>query len=1003
MIELWLWYANPKPEMAALAVKEVKMKRYFIVLLFACLCLVLSALSIENIRTAQNIRYAGIGATSSLGEHWVVWDDYTAERYQLMVQKFNQQGNPVFAEPLTIPTGQIEVKLLDCVVTSDNGIVVLYMQETGQYDAVFTAQKLNSSGTPLWDEDGIILAGVQFIKYPSFGICENNLGGAFFLLEGEYHTDTTDYIVRNLNGDGQNIWTAPAEIPIDSYANFRQILQTDSGEFILNFLSYQNPPYIIKVDNYGNTIGNDPMFDSSAVIPDNPYLVKSTEGKILMYSSNAASANNLQLQMMDAEANLLYNNLVQIPMGGDSWEGLKIKSDNEGGFYLSYLSADLSSSYDMKKICAQRLDEDLEPMWGMANPVVFAIESYLYQNDMLLDADDNIWVTVVSTDLYYRDEQVKLIALNPSGEELFPPISISHAQGIKTKPRLFDLGGSALLCWGDYYDGMVLLQRQVISDSGDQLLPQNGVPIFSHLNGSGEVYGFYSLGERSICIFHDNRSINPQIYYQIVDHNLNQYLPQNGQALNPDEDDYQKPIAAAVSPQNTLYLLYYKETDSDSLRLHLQEINADGSVVYPNGGLLLYDGERTYLGSIGFEDNAAYVYWEQRVSELRYTTALKAQKIENGSLQWESNGKTIYSDLTRNIIDVQAQGRFFALITRNNDAAFSELRAYRLQENGDLDADWDPSGYLICDTQGYTNLPALTGRIGDDFFCFGAQNGAEFSKIVGQRLDLSGNRLWGDDGQFLVTIDQDCSIFFRSSSFNEYISILYDAYPDGIFLQKLDIDANLQFEGQGITLPGNSIYNIEQPCFEYDNGCYSYFWTEWDNMNHVSNLMHVIISPCGILQNTQTLESGRLIGFKTVNCSNHAMPLWSHTNNDIFSYEEMPLNTISVTALPEPIGNIDPTQEDSPGLILNQNYPNPFKSSTRISLKLANAAPITLQIYNIKGQKVQQYKLPYKAAGDYSVEWDGRDSQGRLCAAGLYLYKVRAGKYSARRKMILLK
>ena len=44
-----------------------------------------------------------------------------------------------------------------------------------------------------------------------------------------------------------------------------------------------------------------------------------------------------------------------------------------------------------------------------------------------------------------------------------------------------------------------------------------------------------------------------------------------------------------------------------------------------------------------------------------------------------------------------------------------------------------------------------------------------------------------------------------------------------------------------------------------------------------------------------------------------------------------------------------------------------------------------------------------KAAGPHSVTWDGKDSGGRGAAAGLYLYRLKAGETVMNRKMTLLK
>ncbi|MCK4655323.1 MAG: T9SS type A sorting domain-containing protein, partial [Candidatus Cloacimonetes bacterium] len=64
---------------------------------------------------------------------------------------------------------------------------------------------------------------------------------------------------------------------------------------------------------------------------------------------------------------------------------------------------------------------------------------------------------------------------------------------------------------------------------------------------------------------------------------------------------------------------------------------------------------------------------------------------------------------------------------------------------------------------------------------------------------------------------------------------------------------------------------------------------------------------------------------------------------------------------------------------------------------------VTLEIYNLKGQKVKTLVNETIPAGEHSVVWNGKDDSGKTVASGIYLCKMRNGKYSAMIKMILMK
>ncbi len=58
------------------------------------------------------------------------------------------------------------------------------------------------------------------------------------------------------------------------------------------------------------------------------------------------------------------------------------------------------------------------------------------------------------------------------------------------------------------------------------------------------------------------------------------------------------------------------------------------------------------------------------------------------------------------------------------------------------------------------------------------------------------------------------------------------------------------------------------------------------------------------------------------------------------------------------------------------NYPNPFQSSTTISVTLAQAANVSIDVYNIFGQKVEQVTQQKLNAGTHNIEWNNTLSAG---------------------------
>jgi len=88
---------------------------------------------------------------------------------------------------------------------------------------------------------------------------------------------------------------------------------------------------------------------------------------------------------------------------------------------------------------------------------------------------------------------------------------------------------------------------------------------------------------------------------------------------------------------------------------------------------------------------------------------------------------------------------------------------------------------------------------------------------------------------------------------------------------------------------------------------------------------------------------------------------------------------------------------------LEQNFPNPFNSSTTVRFALPAGGPTRLEIYNILGQTVKALLNEELSAGYHAVEWNGTDNHGGEVATGVYFYRIVSGNFTAYKKMLLLK
>ncbi|MBD3223383.1 MAG: T9SS type A sorting domain-containing protein [Caldithrix sp.] len=123
------------------------------------------------------------------------------------------------------------------------------------------------------------------------------------------------------------------------------------------------------------------------------------------------------------------------------------------------------------------------------------------------------------------------------------------------------------------------------------------------------------------------------------------------------------------------------------------------------------------------------------------------------------------------------------------------------------------------------------------------------------------------------------------------------------------------------------------------------------------------------------------------------------TENNTVSYASATVNGVYVLSGPSAATNLDNEQSEVPGsFTLQQNYPNPFNPKTTISFTLNEDSKVTLSIYNVLGQEIEQAIDTRVSAGRHSVEIDGNN-----WPSGIYFYELKTEQGSAVRKMTLMK
>jgi hypothetical protein len=298
----------------------------------------------------------------------------------------------------------------------------------------------------------------------------------------------------------------------------------------------------------------------------------------------------------------------------------------------------------------------------------------------------------------------------------------------------------------------------------------------------------------------------------------------------------------------------------------------------------------------------------------------------------------------------------------------------------------------------------------------------DVKRLSGNRLQMTLSMFHGFGGAFFsiggeLTTDANPETVLYS-----YFKDAEDIYGDTGAPHYEPVDLNAGMDRRRVVFENVVLNPGEQ---YHTRGWYRNHLLDWA-ISETDGYVDVPYSPsCDFIAVNPTAETGDAAIFTDLSAADITSWAWDFQNDGIvdsterdpvYYYSQPGTYTVSLTILTEqglmtetkvdyihfnPVAVSDPL--DTPLLRDLTHYPNPFSNASTVVFQLRDASPVSVDVFNARGQLVRTLFAGDKPSGEHHFSWDGRDDSGQRLPRGVYLYRISAGTVSIGGKTLLLK
>jgi hypothetical protein len=948
------------------------------------------------------------------------WSDTRFGDRDAFAQRVDPDGNMLWGEAAVMVNGEID-RQEDIVVINGAGDETIYawVDFRHEIDGDIYAQKLDGDGNIMWAPEGVPLCLVEDVQI-SLNIVSDDNGGAYIIWLDSRNQGGTDIYGTHILSDGSiaDGWDeggSPIVSAIGSQSQHTFWADGEGGAVCVWLDERDNSNknlYMQRIapdgthlwEEQGSILCGAPgIQESGKMSPDG------AGGFIISWRDRREDfSGDIYANRIDLDGNVLWENDLVVYAGPAEQLNPRITEADDGGALVAW--EDYRGDFTYSDIYVQKINLDGTLAWSPDGVIVSDAELHQLNPRIVGDDDGGAWIIWddgrngdhPNEDIYYQHINYQGIAmLEPNGRIACDAFGLQEAPLIKK-----DDTGQIYLTWGDNRTGSTGIYHQLIDDSGNLLLEDNGEMIYYGLSGDATQYNLLNTSDNRFLFWKDSRLavIASQIYMQVLNDDGSFGLIEDGVPITEMTGANQENLVCEIIGDDAV--IVWEELRGDKMKTYIQKVDSDSNRYWGEQGLQLSTRDTAHEDAqLSIYNGACYIGWSDLNNDdfMNPIFLISAQKVIDGVIQWDEEG-IIVADNPGDDVLVAIVDNYF--IWELQVQANYDIYASLVTEDGEVAENWPENGLLVCGAQyNQLNAQAVMTPAGLLIVWEDLRNG-EDSDIYGQLIASDGTTAWQDDGLPLVVQPQDQS-GFKLEYYENYFYLIWEDMRNetdyDIYMQKYDLDGNQIWQDGGIAavVKPNQQAN---PAWTFGNDTILIYWDDVDDEYDVNLFAKMFyfdgsvvagwaqdgLMICGAIKGQQNPVA-------VYDELDYSYVIWS----DFRSSGKTDIYNIYGQKLRHADTAIDEFEIDNAININLNNYPNPFRNGTMLTFDLGRNQLLdgSVEIYNVKGQKVRTLETDSNR-----VFWDGLDNNGKMTSTGVYMYQFK-NKYftSETSKMIRVK